>query len=350
MSESLDIFVIFRQLLFLHKRQFYQYQNFSFYFCFKANKMRGGSHLPEPFSDGLGLRRVPAAVSSECARRLSYDEADALLLNLNRPICTVPMSLRFQFQAKLSTCLSALALLLFAFLSACHEAPRKEEILVFAAISLKDVLNDLSREFESQHSGCKVVLNFGASGQLVQQVVQGADADLFVSAASKQINQLAAQQLISPDKVRICATSRLVVIAQEAKPTELSNLLELGKIAMGDPKSVPAGDYARQALEHAGIYEKLSSSSKIVFAENARQILTYVEGGDVDAGLVYNTDAMLARKSKVCFVIPQSYTKPMNYEIVVLKKSQHQKLSEEFMRLITGPDGQKSFRKRGFAA
>jgi len=260
------------------------------------------------------------------------------------------MSLRFHFQTKLSSPLLALALLLFLVLSACHEAPPHDELLVFAAISLKDVLNELSAAFEAQHPGSKVVFNYGASGQLAQQVLQGADADVFVSAASKQIDQLSAKNLIQKNQAHSCATNRLVVIAQEAKPKQLSDLLQLGKIAMGDPKSVPAGDYARQALEHAGVYDNLSSSSKLVFAENARQILTYVEGGDVDAGLVYNTDALLARKSRICFVVPQSFTKPMNYEIVVLENSRHKRLSEDFVRLITGPVGQRSFAKRGFGS
>jgi molybdate transport system substrate-binding protein len=243
-----------------------------------------------------------------------------------------------------------LPLIFILSLAACGQKSEKQELYVSAAISLKDALTELAGQFEKSHPDSKIRYNFGASGQLAQQVLQGAPADLFVSASTVQIQQLSEKGLVTPDSVRDCAGNSLVLIS--AKPGRFNSMADLEKIdrlAIGDPKVVPAGAYARQALEKAKLYQALSSGGKLVLAEDARQVLAYVEGGDVDAGLVYNTDALLAEKSKVCFTVPQSYTKPVVYQIAILKNTKQQKLAGQFLDFVTSPESRSAFQRRGFA-
>ncbi len=225
-----------------------------------------------------------------------------------------------------------------------------------AAVSLKDVLNELAKDFESKNENSKILFNFGSSGALAQQIMQGAPADIFVSASGDQINALSQNGFIEPGAVRELARNSLLV----AKATRmeihaiqeiqsLSDLCKLERIAIGNPKTVPAGAYAKEALEKAGVYEKLNKDHKLVLAEDARQVLAYVEGGDVDAGIVYKSDLQISKDAKLCFEIPLSYARPIKYEIASLKECKNSALSREFIEFMTLPQSKKMFEKRGFS-
>ena len=244
---------------------------------------------------------------------------------------------------------SVLCLLVAVILScSCSKLEPKYELYVSAAVSLKDVLKDLREPFESEHPGAEIIYNFSASGLLAAQIIQGAPADVFISASKAQMDMLAQKQLLMPDSVEDCAGNSLVVISREKKLSSLSDLLKLKTLALGNPKTVPAGEYARQALVAEKIFDRLQSGKRLVFAEDARQVLAYVESGDVDAGIVYNTDALEAEKAKVCFTIDRSLTGPIRYQIACLKNSKQVALAQEFCRFIQSTQSQDAFKKKGF--
>ncbi|MBX9690149.1 MAG: molybdate ABC transporter substrate-binding protein [Candidatus Obscuribacterales bacterium] len=244
----------------------------------------------------------------------------------------------------------AFLLVLSTVLGACTVPVAKQELYVSAAISLKDALTEIAADFENKHPGTKVFYNFAASGQLAQQISQGAPADIFIAASKAEIDALASRKLIESSSIHDCAQNELVLIAPAGKTfSALGDLLSVERLAIGNPKTVPAGSYAVNALEAEKIYGKLASENKLVLAEDARQILEYVESGEVDAGLVYATDARLAKKSQVQLKVPKAQSGAIVYEAAVLTNSTHKVLANEFLGFILGPFSKKVFLSRGFA-
>lgn len=227
-----------------------------------------------------------------------------------------------------------------------------KELLVSAAVSLKESFVQLAREFEKTHQGVKVSLNFGGSGELAQQISRGAPVDVFASAGWKQIKQLEAKTFLLSASIKAFAGNHLVVVVPEGNPdiTALEKLSSVKSLAIGNPETVPAGQYAAQALSKARVYEDLSSSHRLVLTENIRQTLAYVESGDVDAGIVYSTDARPSNKVKVTFLVPENYSEPIVYAIAVVKDSKRAALAQEFIRLVCGKSGQDILRTNGFSA
>src|SRR5262245_37515788 len=171
---------------------------------------------------------------------------------------------------------------------------RAQEVTLSVAISLKDAIEELGRGFTATHPGVTLRYNFGASGDLQKQIEAGAPVDVFLSAAQRQMDELEKQNLIVVATRRAFARNVLTVVKpadSRVDITKVADLLEssVGKIAIGSPKSVPAGQYAEESLRALGVWDRLQP--KLVFAENVRQVLDYVARGEVDAGFVYATDA-----------------------------------------------------------
>ncbi len=225
-----------------------------------------------------------------------------------------------------------------------------EELTVSAAVSLKEAFWEIGRVFDSTHPGVKVVFNFGATGQLAQQIERGAPVDVFAAAAMDQAMKLQSNHLLDRLGVRPFAANHLVVVVPSGqKPVaNLQDLLGLQLIAMGNPQTVPAGQYARNALVKAGVYQKLLSVKKIVYGESVRQTLDYVEHGDVDAGLVYATDARIGKNITTSYDVPEEYTGPIIYPIAVMADSKHKTLAEQFVELVRSKQGQSVLKSRGF--
>jgi molybdate transport system substrate-binding protein len=186
---------------------------------------------------------------------------------------------------------------MIAAVSGClSEKPKDNkpvEITVSAAMSLSDVFKDIGAGFQKKHPEVKINFNFAASGVLEKQIEQGAPVDLFASASQEEMNVLEEKGLIIKSTRTNFTRNKLVIIAPSRLTIE--ELKNLDKIAIGDPKTVPAGRYAQTFLENAGIYEM--SKSKLIFAENVRQVLDYVERGEVDAGFVYFSDTIKSNMS-----------------------------------------------------
>ncbi|HEY9247382.1 MAG TPA: molybdate ABC transporter substrate-binding protein, partial [Candidatus Methanoperedens sp.] len=162
------------------------------------------------------------------------------------------------------------------------------EITVSAASSLSDAFKDLGTKFQKNHPDVTVNFNFGASGILQKQIEQGAPVDIFASASQLEIESLDGKGLIIKDTRTNFTRNKLVIIAPSKLTIE--ELKSLNKIAICDPKTAPAGRYAQEFLENAGLYETLKP--KLIFAENVRQALDYVERKEVDAGFVYFSDTL----------------------------------------------------------
>jgi molybdate transport system substrate-binding protein len=236
-----------------------------------------------------------------------------------------------------------------AVLPAPGQPQKTGSITVSAAISLKDTLTQLGPMYEKRVPGAKIVFNYGGSGTLEQQIEQGAPADIFFSAAEQQMNQLKAAGLLDGAPRDIVANS-LVLIARRdndsVKTLEDLAAPAVKKIAMGETKTVPAGMYAEESLEHLGLMGRLSG--KIVYAKDVRAVLTYVETGNADAGFVYETDALTSQKVRLVTTLPEDSYGPIVYPAAVLKNSKNPELAKAFLDFLAGADARVVFQELGF--
>jgi molybdate transport system substrate-binding protein len=224
------------------------------------------------------------------------------------------------------------------------------ELFVSAAASLTNALKEVARQFETTHPGVKIVGNFAASGVLLQQMAKGAPVDVFAAADQKTMNQAQEKKLIVPETRKNFVSNHLVLIVPNDSRLAVSGLQDLTRpevkrLAVGNPDTVPAGRYAQEALEKAGLWEKLSP--KFILAESVRQVLDYVSRGEVDAGLVYATDAAIAR-GKVKVIQTVTGHAPILYPIAVTSSSANNALARDFLDFISSPAAQEIFKKYGF--
>jgi molybdate transport system substrate-binding protein len=200
--------------------------------------------------------------------------------------------------------------------------------------------------------GVTLRYNFGASGDLQKQIEAGAPVDVFLSAATRQMDELERQNLIVADSRRAFARNALTVVKpsdSKVDITKASDLLDprVTRIVIGNPKSVPAGQYAEESLRALGLWERLQP--KLVFAENVRQALDYVARGEVDAGFVYTTDvASRARGLKEAFRPPDDSYRPVVYPGAVVAASRRGGLARAFLDLLGGAAGRAVLARFGF--
>lgn len=239
-----------------------------------------------------------------------------------------------------------------AAVSQATKAPTEQvELLISAAASLSDVLKEIQPLYEKQNKQIKLNFNFGASGTLEQQIEQGAPADLFVSAATKNMKTLVDKQLIDASQQKTLLKNDLVVVVPADGKITVQKLGDLTAptikyLAIGEPQTVPAGSYAKEALTSAALWDSLQA--KIVQGKDVRQVLTYVESGNAEVGFVYKTDALSSTKVKIAFAVdPTTYT-PVVYPAGIVKATQHSKESADFYSYLQGKEAQAVFVKYGF--
>ncbi len=224
-----------------------------------------------------------------------------------------------------------------------------DSIRVSAAISLKSPLQEIAAGYEKE-SNTHIELNLGASGQLGAQIRGGAPVDLFLSASAAEVDKIA--DFVDPASRRVIARNRLVlIIPKSAKWTDggFSQLADsnIKRIAIGQPKTVPAGQYAQQALAKLNLLEKVET--KLVYGANVRQVLDYVERSEVDAGIVYSTDALESGdKVKVVTFADESLHAPIEYVGAVVKDSAKRQAAAAFLKYLTSPASQQIFQHHGF--
>lgn len=230
------------------------------------------------------------------------------------------------------------------------EAQSNTNLLISAAASLKDVLEEIKPLYQQSQPNVKISYNFGASGALQQQIEQGAPADIFISAAKKQVDALEQKNLLLPGTRTIIAKNRLVLIV----PSNVSGVssfynlkdAKVKKIAIGEPRSVPAGQYAQQVLEKLKIWEAVKP--KLVYANNVRQVLASVESGNADAGLVYVTDAKISKNAKVVVAADEKYHSAIIYPLAVVKRSKNPDVAKNFSQFLSSNQAKNIFKKYGF--
>ena len=179
------------------------------------------------------------------------------------------------------------------------------EVRLSVALGLRDAFKELVAGYEQKNPDATLLPNFASSGALAKQIAQGAPADLYVSANPQWMNYLVEKQFIPANKVLIFAYNSLVFVGrQNPAITSLEDITRLQRIAIGSPTSVPAGQYAEQALRAAGLHEKVRN--KLILAKDVRQALIYADQGEADGAFVYKTDALLANEAVILLSVPQS--------------------------------------------
>ncbi len=249
-----------------------------------------------------------------------------------------------------------LVLILAIFITACtasnsnQENTSKVTLTLSVAASVQDAMKAVQPIYKEEKPNIDIVYNFGSSGSLQQQIEQGAPTDIFISAAPKQMNALQKKELLFTETRKNLLENQVVLVTpKDSKETvnfeTLSNK-NIQKIALGEPKSVPAGEYAKEVLTYLKSYQKLTP--KLVFGKNVRQVLFYVETGNVDAGIVYATDAKISDKVKVMSTAPQGSHSPIVYPVAVIKESKNPDESQKFVDFLLGDKAQKVFEDYGF--
>lgn len=227
---------------------------------------------------------------------------------------------------------------------------QSNNLTVSAAISVKDALEDIKSIYQKSQPKLNITYNFGSSGSLQQQIEQGAPVDVFLSAATKQMDALEKGNLLAPGTRKNLLTNSMVLVTPKdqkvvQKFPDLTNP-KVKKIALGEPKSVPAGQYGQQVLKHYKIWDQVES--KIVYGKDVRQVLTYVETGNVEAGLVYTTDARTSDKVRVAATAPANSHDAINYPIAVIKDSKNMAPAKAFVQFLSGNQAKTIFKKYGF--
>ena len=228
-----------------------------------------------------------------------------------------------------------------------------EVITVSAAASLTEAFTDIASKFEKENLGTDVNLNFGGSGNLRMQIEGGAPVDVFASADEGQMNTLGNETLIDNSSRKDFAHNSLVLIVPEASTLNITSIKDLAdpkikKIIMGNPDTVPVGNYSRTTLTEAGLWSQLKDEGKLVFTEDVKQVLVYMKEGEVDAGFVYMTDAKTAQPGTIKIVANVPVSIPVNYPIAVVSSSEHKEEAQKFLDFVTGEEGQTILKKYGF--
>lgn len=225
------------------------------------------------------------------------------------------------------------------------------ELTISAAASLTDALGELKSLYEARHEGVTLSYNFGASGALQQQIEQGAPADLFLSASTKNMKALVDGGYIEESDQANWLKNELVVVVPAGQEGELLGLGDLTSdavkvIAIGIPESVPAGGYAKEALTSAGLWEQLEP--ELVQAKDVRQVLQYVETGNADVGFVYKTDALSTDKTAIAFTVDAQSYSPVNYPSGIVKNTDHREEAKAFYDYLRTQEALDVLIKYGF--
>ncbi|MBD2342190.1 molybdate ABC transporter substrate-binding protein [Calothrix sp. FACHB-156] len=246
------------------------------------------------------------------------------------------------------------SLLVSTVLSTVHPTPVVAQgnvtLLVFADTSLTNALEELKPTYQQNKPNININYNFGASGALQQLIEQGAPADIFISAAKKQVDAVEQKGLLVAGTRTIVAKNRLVLVVPKnvVGVTSFDSLKDgiIKKIAIGDPRSEPSGQYAEQVLGQLNIL--LQVKSKLVYVNNVRQVLASVESGNADAGLVYATDAKISNKVKVVVVADEKYHSPIIYPVAVLKGSKNADAAKDFVQFLSSSQAKAFLERYGF--
>lgn len=226
-------------------------------------------------------------------------------------------------------------------------------LTISAAASLTEVMGEIKTLYKKEKPNVTINYNFGASGALQEQIEQGASADLFFCAATKQMTALKEKGLlIDATKVNLLGNTVVLITKSDStsKIKSFKNLenSNIKKIALGEPKTVPVGQYSEEILTSLKILDKVKA--KVVYGKDVKEVLSWVESGDADAGIVYGTDAKTSSKVKVIAVAGKElYKKPVVYPVAVIKASKNIDDTKEFLKYLSSYKAKAVFVKYGFS-
>ena len=230
----------------------------------------------------------------------------------------------------------------------------EQSILVAAAASLKNAYEDkLIPMFEEQYPGVTVEGTYDSSGKLQTQIEEGLEADVFMSAATKQMKTLDEEGLIASDTMVDLLENKIVLIVPAGSDSRIDSFEKIGdaaSIALGDPESVPAGQYAKEALTNLNVWDSIQD--KVSFGTNVTEVLNQVAAASADAGIVYATDAAsMADQVTVVAEAPEgSLEKKVIYPVAVVKATEHEDAAKAFVDFLQTPEAMEVFESYGFVA
>lgn len=247
---------------------------------------------------------------------------------------------------------------MICLLSACsnNEAITKNEdqpvtLTLSVAASLEDAMKEIQKDYKKEHTNVTLQFNFGGSGALQQQISQGAPVDLFFSAAEEPFQKLIDTGMIKEeDSVSLLGNS-LVLITPKDSQIPIQSLedlknVQIEKIAIGTPESVPAGQYAKQSFESLNLWNDLES--KFVYGKDVRQVLTYVETGNVEAGFVYKTDALVSDQVNIVTTVDAKYHSAIIYPVGIIKDTKYKKEARDLFEYLQSDQALAILEKYGF--
>lgn len=229
---------------------------------------------------------------------------------------------------------------------------QKVELTVSAAASMQDAMKEVAEAYQEEHLNTKITYNFAGSGTLTQQIKQGAPVDVFISANENFMDELDKKNFLLPETRKDLLKNNVVLIVpKKDNITNISNFQQLTssnikRFSIGEPESVPAGQYAREVLSNLKIYEQVKS--KTVFAKDVRQVLSYVESGNVDAGIVYATDARISNQIKIVATAAYNNHEPIIYPVAAIERSKNPEVAKEFIQFLFSNTAKDIFEKYGF--
>ncbi|MBQ6975415.1 MAG: molybdate ABC transporter substrate-binding protein [Selenomonadaceae bacterium] len=241
--------------------------------------------------------------------------------------------------------------MLSLILTGCGEEKISNELHISAAASLTDAMKEISAEFEKENPDIKIIFNVGSSGALQQAIENGGETDLFFSAAQKQMDALEKSNNLVEGTRKNLLENEVVLIVPTDSDKNISSFTDLtqeniNRIALGEFKGVPVGQYSEEILNTLGILDTIKS--KIVFGSDVRQVLSWVETGDADCGIVYATDAAISDKVKVVAVAEKNLHKPVIYPAAIIKTSKNLDAAKKFLNFVETEPAKNIFSKFGF--
>ncbi|KGX84927.1 molybdate ABC transporter substrate-binding protein [Pontibacillus marinus] len=236
-------------------------------------------------------------------------------------------------------------------LTSCNQqdpSSQQTSLRISAASSLTTVMKEIKKQYQKKHPEQEITIQYASSGTLAHQLIQGAPSDLYISASERWMDKVVQEGLIQQKDVQPLLKNRLILASYEGKNIKISQLADeaIDQFAMGDPESVPAGAYAKQALEHVKVWRAVKD--KAVYGKNVRQVASYIQSQNVEAGFVYQSDVQALKGVTELQVIPEEYHEPVTYPMGIINESQESSLMEGFIKYLKGPEAKKVFQSYGF--
>jgi molybdate transport system substrate-binding protein len=236
--------------------------------------------------------------------------------------------------------------LFLALLIIVTTTARAAEVRVFAAASLREAVTEIAAMYE-RRGGERVTFSFGASSMLARQIQEGAPADLFLSADEAKVNDLARRGLVV-SRASVLSNTLVIVVPKRGRKTisTAQQLAAVESIALAEPSSVPAGIYARQYLQKLGLWDRIAK--RVVPTDNVRSALAAVESGNVDAAIVYKTDALISKQIRVAYEVPRAQGPAISYPFAVLKDADNRRGAAQLLAFLRSRAALDVFAKHGF--